>query len=73
MQNLWLDVLAGSIGAMMWAAGALWARREWLATHKFMPGFILFVFLAFGLFLFGSRAAYWAAENASRPIVVELR
>lgn len=65
--------MAGSIGAMLWVAATLWARREWLATSKFVPGALLFVFVAFGLLLFASRAAYWAAEKANGPIVSVLQ
>jgi len=72
MQDLWLDVMAGSIGAMLWAAGTLWARREWLQTRQFIPGFILVAFVAFGALFFVSRAAYWAAER-SAPIVSALQ
>ncbi|OQW38099.1 MAG: hypothetical protein A4E20_04815 [Nitrospira sp. SG-bin2] len=68
----WLDVMAGSIGAMLWAAMTLWARRLWLESHKFIPGCILFVFLAFGLLIFSSRLMYWAMEQ-HKPIVSVLQ
>lgn len=73
MQNdLWLDVLAGSIGAMLWAAGTLYFRRLWLETKHPMAAICLFGLCALGLAIFVSRAAYWAAER-SAPIVSALQ
>lgn len=63
MHDLWLDVMAGSIGAMLWAAGALYARRLWLETNHPLWGVCLFVFIAFGLGLFVARGSYWLAER----------
>lgn len=70
MQNdLWLDVLAGGIFSMLWAAGTLWMRRMWLETKHPMAMACLIVFLSFGAFIVISRASYWAAERHHAIVV----
>lgn len=70
MQNLWIDVMAGSIGAMLWAGLTLFARREWIQTKHWVPALALFWLLALGGGLFIWRLIFWAHERADALGVV---
>lgn len=59
----WIDVMAGSIGAMLWAGLTLWARREWIETRHWMFAWSLFVFVGGGAGLFLWRLMFWAHER----------
>jgi drug/metabolite transporter (DMT)-like permease len=70
--DLWLDVLAGSMAAMLWAAGTLWMRRLWIEHRHPMAMICLICFLSVAAFLIMSRLTYWAAQQHA-PIVSALQ
>lgn len=60
MQLTWLDLLAANIAAMLWLWAVMAARHYWQTEKsKLVPGFLLVVFVSFGLILAAYRAGFW--------------
>mgnify|MGYP000994348777 CR=1 FL=1 len=60
MQLTWLDLLAANIAGALWLWGVMAARQLWRTERKkTVPGFLLVVFVGFGLILSAYRAGFW--------------